>query len=140
MTVTPLPRLASDSSDRWGIMAMHGPHQVAQNSTTYTLPGSNALTASPWSHSVAFSAGARSPTLKVISGFGWAEAPAAFRGGAWGLPFWSADLSPLESSARAVAVQIRSSNQGAFRNMWSPFPREHPVNTAFFPTQILVKP
>ena len=42
-------------------MAMHGPRQVAQNSTTYTLPGSNALTASPCSHSVAFrAAGTRS--------------------------------------------------------------------------------
>src|SRR6185369_16857465 len=51
---------------RCGIMSTHGPHHVAQNSTTYTLPGSNDVTSRPASHFVTFIGGAGSPSLSVI--------------------------------------------------------------------------
>src|SRR5690349_1411373 len=51
---------------------MHGPHQVAQNSMTYTLPGSNRVTgcASPGpllSQCSTFSSGAWEPTVNSSS-------------------------------------------------------------------------
>src|SRR5271169_734703 len=36
------------SALKCGIALMHGGHQVAQNSTTYTWPGSNLVTGVPW--------------------------------------------------------------------------------------------
>ena len=40
-TITTESLYFSETSLRWGMLVRHGPHQVAQNSTTYTLPGSN---------------------------------------------------------------------------------------------------
>ena len=65
-----------------GIMARHGPHHVQlQNSTTYVLPATNALTSSPWSHLLARSDGAGSPILSagsfLIGPFGFGSSAAA---------------------------------------------------------------
>src|SRR5690349_1343609 len=61
------------SSVRWGMLARQGPHQVAQNSTTYVLPGSNASTFSPLTHPETARGGAGSP---MFSGtWPWADAP-----------------------------------------------------------------
>src|SRR5205085_12699011 len=73
MTVTPFGPSCSWRSPRCGIITTHGPHQVAQNSTTYTFPFSNALTSVPANHLVAFSGGGASPSLRVdcsLAGFG----------------------------------------------------------------------
>src|SRR6478672_2716479 len=48
-----------------GMAALHGPHQVAQNSTTYVLPGSKFLTGVPFSHFADSIDGAVSPHFKV---------------------------------------------------------------------------
>src|SRR5678816_2197216 len=55
------------SAERCGIEATHGPHQVAQNSTTYTLPFSNPVTSSPLTHFSIDSGGALSPTLSFFA-------------------------------------------------------------------------
>src|SRR3954454_4564017 len=93
MTVTPLSLYWAWSSARWGMNAIQGPHQVAQNSTTYTLPGSNPLTSSPWSHLVAFSGGAGSPPLSDAVGLSFFEGPFVSWAmtGANGLPTPKAD-------------------------------------------------
>src|ERR1041385_5695764 len=73
MTLNPFGPSSSWRSPRWGIMTTHGPHQVAQNSITYTLPGSNAFSSGPVNHLVAFNGGGGSPTLSVgggLVGFG----------------------------------------------------------------------
>src|SRR5262249_51777000 len=51
------------------MLAMHGPHQVAQNSTTYTFPGWSAFTSSPLTHLSTAIAGALSPWWSVTSVF-----------------------------------------------------------------------
>src|SRR4051794_18757940 len=59
--------------------AMHGPHHVAQNSTTYTLPGSNLATGAPATHLVTANGGAASPTDRSAffssAGLGFSCAP-----------------------------------------------------------------
>src|SRR5262245_41136727 len=59
--------------------AMQGPHHVAQNSTTYTLPDSNDLTGEPATHVETTRGGAESPTERPIfssaGGFGFSWAP-----------------------------------------------------------------
>src|SRR5215204_3680731 len=62
-----LPSYFFASSLRCGITALHGPHQVAQNSTTYVLAGSNFSTGVPLSHFATFNSGAGSPHLSVAS-------------------------------------------------------------------------
>ena len=49
------------------MLCLQGPHQVAQNSTTYTCPGSNFVTGSPLSHLATGKAGAASPTFSLGS-------------------------------------------------------------------------
>src|SRR6185369_14588331 len=44
---------------------MQGPHQVAQNSTTKTLPFSKPVMESPFTHFSTLNAGALSPTFRV---------------------------------------------------------------------------
>ena len=44
------------------MLCRHGPHQVAQNSTTYTLPFSNLATGLPFTHFAGVMLGAISPT------------------------------------------------------------------------------
>ena len=63
---TTRPSLACSlaSSLRCGIAWMHGPHQIAQKSRTYTLPASNPLTSPPLSHFCTVIGGAASPTLR----------------------------------------------------------------------------
>jgi hypothetical protein len=48
-----------------GIAALQGVHQVAQNSTTYTVPFSNWPTGLPFNHSRTRSDGAGSPRFSV---------------------------------------------------------------------------
>src|SRR5262245_13119103 len=50
------------------MFAMQGPHQVAQNSTTYTLPLSNFSTLSPLTQTSTARAGALSPTFRYDAG------------------------------------------------------------------------
>ena len=45
-----------------------GPHQVAQNSTRYALPGSKLVTGSPCIHLPLVNLGAGSPSLRVGAG------------------------------------------------------------------------
>ena len=56
-----------------GIARMHGPHQVAQKSTTVTWPLPSWATGSPLIHSPIASAGAGSPRPSLAS---WAKAGA----------------------------------------------------------------
>src|SRR5262249_23930059 len=51
------------SSPMCGIMTMQGPHHVAQNSTTYTLPAAYSFS-SGLPHFVAFTGGVGSPTFR----------------------------------------------------------------------------
>src|ERR1700685_1591844 len=53
------------SEVKCGMALMHGGHQVAQNSTTYTWPASNFVTGAPWIQALGTSAGAGSPILKL---------------------------------------------------------------------------
>src|SRR5262245_56563751 len=65
-TLTPtndtLPAYRCWSSVRCGMLARHGPHQVAQNSTTVTLPFSKLVTGVPLIHFSTVIGGAGSPT------------------------------------------------------------------------------
>ena len=49
------------------MLTRQGPHQVAQNSTTYVLPGSNCSTFSPLTQPETASFGAGSPRLRISS-------------------------------------------------------------------------
>ena len=51
-----------------GMLTRQGPHQVAQNSTTYTLSAAKAVTGSPLNHCPMASDGAGSPTFSVMAG------------------------------------------------------------------------
>src|SRR5437016_14006849 len=80
-TLTPvnvtLPSSFFAISVRWGIETLHGPHQVAQNSTTYTLPGSNLATGVPFTHLATLSGGGAMPTSSLAAPAGaWAAAAA----------------------------------------------------------------
>src|SRR5262245_9463080 len=50
------------------MLSRHGGHQVAQNSTTYTLPLSNCSNSLPLTHFSSDSGGALSPTLSDLEG------------------------------------------------------------------------
>src|SRR5687768_14812019 len=52
------------------MLVRHGPHQVAQNSTTYVLPFSNSLTSLPFTNVSMESLGAASPIF-VSPAAGW---------------------------------------------------------------------
>jgi hypothetical protein len=67
MMVRPLSLYSFWSSVRWGMDALHGAHQVAQNSTMYTRPFSKPLIGSPFSHFSTCSAGAGSPTMSRLT-------------------------------------------------------------------------
>src|SRR5262245_52250100 len=53
------------SSVRCGMLSRQGPHHVAQNSTTYVLPGSNFSNLSPLTQLETASGGAGSPRLRT---------------------------------------------------------------------------
>src|SRR5688500_20399977 len=52
------------------MLVRHGPHHVAQNSTTYVLPFSNSLTSLPFTNESSESLGAASPIF-VSPAAGW---------------------------------------------------------------------
>src|SRR6188474_2784971 len=49
------------------MLTLHGPHHVAQNSTTYTLPLSNLATLSPLIQCSMSMGGAASPIVRVLA-------------------------------------------------------------------------
>ena len=61
----------SETSLRCGMLMRHGPHQVAQNSTTYTLPGSNHFGSVPRTNFSIIGLGA---ALPMVIGSGAASA------------------------------------------------------------------
>src|SRR5690349_1341571 len=61
MIVTFLSLYCRCSADRCGMLATHGPHHVAQNSTTYVFPFSKLATGAPFTHFSIESAGAFAP-------------------------------------------------------------------------------
>src|SRR5690349_14607686 len=69
INVTPLSLYFCCSSFKCGMLTLHGPHHVAQNSTTVTcLPfRSDNLTGAPLIHSAGVSGGAGSPSLAVAA-------------------------------------------------------------------------
>src|SRR5258707_7429960 len=83
MNVTPLSLNSACISDMCGIITMHGPHQVAQNSTTYTLSAANSVTSDPCSHLSALSLGAGSPTFSDGSGLSVFGLSGCFLSSAW---------------------------------------------------------
>src|SRR5262245_1415321 len=70
-------------SVRWGMFSLQGPHQVAQNSTTYSLPFSNCGTGVPLSHFADWRTGAGSPMFRYLGESGWVVAAGCDGAGAW---------------------------------------------------------
>ena len=64
-TTTPLGFISSATFVRCGMPWRHGPHQVAQNSSTYTLPGSKKVGFSPRMKSEISGSGALEPMVRA---------------------------------------------------------------------------
>src|SRR5215203_4874533 len=77
ITTTPFSANFFCTSVTRGMAAMHGPHHVAQHSSTYTLPFSNRSTGSPFTQAPTAKAGAGSPARSFARAAAAAAAAAA---------------------------------------------------------------
>src|SRR5262245_51069484 len=87
------------------MLARQGGHQVAQNSTTYTFPGSNLATLSPLTQSLMSIAGAASPTCSGLTA-GFSAAAGAGAGLGFSGVFWPMAADPSARAAAAAKTDV----------------------------------